>query len=288
VDGKVPDQVGIPSLTSGDTNDTFSWSAPFNGGLTIIEYGYQISSDNGTSWYNTIDGTLNAESTTVNLSVILNTFGKTSSYKIRVRARNALGWGPYSSISSGTQVWVAGSPYTVYSGTCGNRQSASRTDYTRSGSATTYSVTGAYSSSPDCNSTCFTSSTSTVNCGADCGEATRTTYTANSGSNCTTYSSDGSCTAGAGWDNIADGFGTSGTYAGIAFQKINASDVTMNPATNSQCAPAGTYGTDRVTADTGCCGGSELRYYWAYRCPTSANGSDRWVLRGCGQQNAKP
>jgi hypothetical protein len=38
VDGKVPDKVSIPTLTAGNADDTFSWSAPFNGGLPITQY----------------------------------------------------------------------------------------------------------------------------------------------------------------------------------------------------------------------------------------------------------
>lgn len=296
----------------------------------------------------TNNGQYGAETEMTDLSALeyaLNNKGSADVYKIKVRAYNARGWGDYSSPSENSVAWSAGTAYTVYDGTCGNRTSASRTDYTRTSLSQSYSTTGTYSADPYCvmtDTNCYNSattstvysgscgnrtsatqssyapksgtacltqtstgsysadpycstsdtncyetpSTSTINCGTDCGTATRTTYTAKANTACNSSSSDGSCTAGNGWNNIAGTLATSGTFANINFAKVNSGDTTMYPASNAQCAPSGTYQADRVTADSGCCGGSELRYYYAYRCPTSANGSDRWVLSGCGQSNS--
>jgi len=107
-----PAAVGAIALTAGDLIDTFSWSAPANNGATITKYGYQVSADDGGSWYSAIGGTLNGESETNNLSIALATQNSTSSYKIRVRAFNNGsngGWGARSEKSTNaTAVWVKG------------------------------------------------------------------------------------------------------------------------------------------------------------------------------------
>lgn len=109
---KAPDAVGAIILTAGDLIDTFSWSAPANNGAAITKYGYQVSADDGTSWYSAIGGTLNGESETTNLSIALATQNSTSSYKIRVRAFNNGtngGWGARSEKSTNATVaWVKG------------------------------------------------------------------------------------------------------------------------------------------------------------------------------------
>lgn len=106
----VPSTPSAATLTAGNTTDTFSWSAPASNGSTITKYGYQVSTDNGSSWYDAIGGTLNAETETANLSVVLATQYSLSSYKLKVRAFNDGtngGFGPYSTISSsGTAVWI--------------------------------------------------------------------------------------------------------------------------------------------------------------------------------------
>lgn len=101
---KVPSAVGSISVTCGDSNDTFSWSAPANNGGPITKYGYQVSTDNGSTWRSNVDGALNGETEVATTSAVLATQYKTSSYRIRVRAFNAAGWGPYSTISSSSTV----------------------------------------------------------------------------------------------------------------------------------------------------------------------------------------
>lgn len=97
--GAKPAVPGAPSLSAGDATDTFSWSAPNNNGVPITKYGYQTSTDGGSTW--------SAETETASTSVILNTQYSLSSYKIRVRAFNAVGWSDYSTASSGTVAWTS-------------------------------------------------------------------------------------------------------------------------------------------------------------------------------------
>lgn len=96
-------------MTAGDTTDTFSWTAPAKNGRDISKYGFQISSDNGSTWRSTVNGTLNGETEVLTNSATITTQYKESSYKIRVRAYNEGGWGDYSDIStSGTVAWYKG------------------------------------------------------------------------------------------------------------------------------------------------------------------------------------
>lgn len=104
MDGKIPDQVGLLTLTAGDATDTFSWTEPDNGGLPITQYGYQASTNDGSTW--------SAETIVYTSQAVLNTQYSTSSFKIRVRAYNMLGPGSYSNISTnGTVAWVKGDSY---------------------------------------------------------------------------------------------------------------------------------------------------------------------------------
>lgn len=97
--GAKPAVPGAPSLSAGDATDTFSWSAPNNNGVPITKYGYQTSTDGGSTW--------SSETETASTSVVLNTQYSLSSYKIRVRAFNAVGWSDYSTASSGTVAWTS-------------------------------------------------------------------------------------------------------------------------------------------------------------------------------------
>ena len=107
--GGKPGVISSFTLTAGDANDTFSWSAPQNNGLPITKYSYQTSINNGSSW--------NTEVEVFTTSVVLSTQYSTNSFKIRARAYNSAGWGDYSDISTnGTAVWSFGSM--TDSGTC--------------------------------------------------------------------------------------------------------------------------------------------------------------------------
>lgn len=159
--GAKPAKIGNLTLTSGDATDTFSWSAPNANGLPIIKYGYQVSSDNGSTWYSAVDGTLNGETEVSNTSAILNTQYKLSSYKVRARAYNAAGWGEYSDISSsGTVVWVNNT----------GTQSQSQTD--------TSCSTGTCSQGCSCGA---------CSCGSNTGTQTRTASRSRSRSRSTQY-----------------------------------------------------------------------------------------------------
>ncbi len=85
-------------MTAGDATDTFSWSPPQNNGLAITKYGYQTTTNNGSTW--------SSETEVLSTSAILNTQYSLNSFKIRVRAFNAAGWGEYSNASSGTVAWT--------------------------------------------------------------------------------------------------------------------------------------------------------------------------------------
>lgn len=128
----------------------------------------------------------------------------------------------------GGRGWTASAGVTEYQNTCNNRQSRVRTDYTKTG-CTGYSRYTSWVSSPDCNSSCFTASTSYYFTGT-CQSRTqteRTTYTANAGSGCTTYYTDATPTAsptcggnppGACWTDVTCNYaGGSVTWDGVLF-----------------------------------------------------------------------
>jgi hypothetical protein len=142
----VPSTPSAATLTAGDATDTFTWTAPSSNGSTITKYAYQISADNGSNWYNSIGGTLNAETETANLSVILATQYSLSSYKLRVRAFNNGtngGWSSYSTISSsGTAVWT--------SNTGTDTDTDTDTVCGPAGCTTTDTLTESHPTCPDC------------------------------------------------------------------------------------------------------------------------------------------
>ena len=98
--------------------------------------------------------------------------------------------------AEGGRDWSSTTLSAVYSGSCGNRTYQIPTRYSKTG-CPSYDVAGSTVSSPDCNSSCFDITTSTVYSGSCTSRtsATRTTYTAKSGSGCTSYYVDGTYTA---------------------------------------------------------------------------------------------
>jgi hypothetical protein len=76
-----PDAPTAPSGARGDTQVTVSWSAPFNGGSTILDY--TVSTYNGS--------TLVRSDTTTGLSVVVTGLVNGQSYTFKVKARNAVG-----------------------------------------------------------------------------------------------------------------------------------------------------------------------------------------------------
>jgi hypothetical protein len=84
----VPSAPQSPSVTSGDTSATVSWSVPVSdGGAAINMYQLQISTD-GSTWSNLSAGTL----THLTAGGLQNG----AEYRFRVRAHNVAGWGPVS------------------------------------------------------------------------------------------------------------------------------------------------------------------------------------------------
>jgi len=98
--GAKPAKIGSISLVAGDASDSFSWSAPNANGLSITKYGYQTSTNDGSTW--------SSETEVLTTEAVLNTQYNTNSFKIRVRAYNSAGWGDYSDISSvATVAWTS-------------------------------------------------------------------------------------------------------------------------------------------------------------------------------------
>ena len=104
ISATVPDAPAAPTVvlgTGANTTDTFTWVAPASNGAAITKYGYQISTNNGSSY--------GAEVETAGTTLAINTAYVSTSSKIRVRAFNSVGFGPYSTISTnGTGAWTLG------------------------------------------------------------------------------------------------------------------------------------------------------------------------------------
>lgn len=134
--------------------------------------------------------------------------------------------------ATGGRDWTPAPGVTEYQLSCNNRQSRVRTDYSKPG-CTSYSRYTDWVSSPDCNSSCFTTSTYLYYTGT-CLARTRTertTYTANDGSGCTTYFTDaapipnptcGGNPPGDCWTNVTCNYvGQTGvTFAEIVFDNV--------------------------------------------------------------------
>lgn len=96
-----PSAPATATLTAGTgatTTDTFTWVAPSTNGSAITTYGYQVSTDNGSSW--------GAEVVSNVLTYGINTAYTTTRYSLRVRAYNSAGWSAYSTNSAQTAVWA--------------------------------------------------------------------------------------------------------------------------------------------------------------------------------------
>ncbi len=281
MDGKVPDQVSTPSLSDGCSTATFSWTAPSNGGLPITKYGWQSSTNDGSTW--------SAETETVNTSVEINVNYNTNSYVVRVRAFNSLGWGPYSSASSPSTEWiyetrnVTETDTSCTDGTCSSTSSTSRscgTCGTESGTITgtrtrsrTRTRTDERYTRPDCTSSEWTAISYT----------SYTDWTYSAWSYTTTWS--GSCSevgvGGTGWVDVTQSYAYQGifTFAGL-------------------CWTAGEYAPDDWNAHPSgwlavyypsCSGGgpsycsgegfAAVNTYRLYQC--SATGAQSYIYAGC-------
>lgn len=90
-----PNQVARPNASASQNSNTAtvsaSWNAPANNGSAIVEYQAQLRNRN-TGSTNTVSKTASQRSHTWSAS-------NGVSYDVRVRARNAVGWGPWSTYS---------------------------------------------------------------------------------------------------------------------------------------------------------------------------------------------
>lgn len=118
VPATVPGPPGTAIITHGDTTDTFTWSQAASNGSTVTAYRYQVTNDNGTTWYSNIGGTLNGYTEVAGLSVALATQYRTDRWKVRASGVNGVGQGPYASglTTEASIAWAFGG-YTD-SGTC--------------------------------------------------------------------------------------------------------------------------------------------------------------------------
>ena len=93
---QVPDAPAAPTLTSSGTTMTVEWGAPSENGETITDYDIGYSSDNGVTWTVLSDGV--SADTTATIASLSNAV----TYLVRVRARNSVGPGAWSTASTHT------------------------------------------------------------------------------------------------------------------------------------------------------------------------------------------
>ena len=95
---QVPAAPAAPALTSSGTTMTATWSAPLANGADITDYNIQYRPDtSGADW---IDWQASTTSTATTATITNLTSGTT--YEVRVRARNSVGGGPWSTASTHT------------------------------------------------------------------------------------------------------------------------------------------------------------------------------------------
>lgn len=115
---RVPDAPAAPVLSNiGPIAMTVTWSAPYNGGSAIT--GYQVG-------YSTTNSLPPSSSEAATSPHNLDSLTPGETYFVWVRAQNAVGWGPYSPVSSADTiagarvrvggVWVFAIVYVKYSG----------------------------------------------------------------------------------------------------------------------------------------------------------------------------
>jgi hypothetical protein len=250
VDGKVPDQVAKPTITTDNqTTTTYTWSAPYDGGLPIIKYGYRVYKDNGTAGSEvlTADGSV--------LSYSFNSQYDTSIYKIDVRAYNSLGAGEWSTVSNNNVAWVENNVTRSQSCSC------TGTDYQcDSCGSRSYTTTGG-TQSRNCKYKSKTGYTPTYD-GPDYG------CDANFGAcgSCTGTTTYGSCSGY--WEEKT----VSGTYNGVAY-------TAFSPAFYSATF---LYRNDSPgSGPSGGCGCDSYYGYSVYQC--TVTGAWRVIDQGCIQ-----
>lgn len=98
----VPSAVATPTVAPGDGQLTVSWVAPATGGLPLDGYQIDYRVTGTTPW--------TTASTSAGVTSRLLAVSNGSSYDVRVRAHNALGWGSFSSIVEGRPGRPPGAP----------------------------------------------------------------------------------------------------------------------------------------------------------------------------------
>ena len=88
-----PGSPGKPLVSITTTSFTFSWSEPDTGGDPIIDYTFEYRREGVTPWIT---------DTTVNRSYIVSGLSPNTNYEVRIRARNSLGNGVFSTRSTFT------------------------------------------------------------------------------------------------------------------------------------------------------------------------------------------
>ena len=86
-----PSAPGAPTLVSGNTSLSASWTAPAANGSPITDYDVQYSSDSGATWTE-----WNAADTGTNASANITGLTNGTAYQVQVRAANSLGDGAWS------------------------------------------------------------------------------------------------------------------------------------------------------------------------------------------------
>ena len=93
---QAPDEPAAPRLTSSGTTMTVEWDAPSENGETITDYDIGYSSDNGATW------TVLSDGVSANTTATIASLSNAVTYLVRVRARNSVGPGAWSTASTHT------------------------------------------------------------------------------------------------------------------------------------------------------------------------------------------
>ena len=93
---QAPDAPAAPRLTSSGTTMTVDWDAPSGNGATITDYDIGYSSDNGANW------TVLSDGVSTDTSATIASLSNAVTYIVRVRARNSVDPGAWSTASTHT------------------------------------------------------------------------------------------------------------------------------------------------------------------------------------------
>ena len=221
------------------------------------------------------------------MSHSINVQNNTNSYKIRVRAFNAAGWGDYSTASTGSTAWVyetrnvTETDTSCTDGTCSSTSSTSRscgTCGTESGTITgtrTRSRTRTRTDERYTRAGCTSTEWTAISYGS------YSDWTYSSWSYSTTWS--GSCSevgvGGAGWSDVTQSYGYQGiiTFAGLCWL------VGEYPPDDWNADPSGWLASYYVACNTRQqCGGEGFAasaLYRLYQC--NATGAQSYTYAGC-------